>query len=248
MAAAPAVPSPERYLLHLTIGKTTHEKLRYAQALLSHAIPSGDAAQVLDRALDALIVQLERRKFGARVRKRTDRNGQRARRPAPSAGKRHIPAQVRRAVWERDRGQCSFVSAVGCRCKARRFLEFDHVVPVARGGTATVEGLRLRCRTHNQYEADRVFGAEFMSRKRLGARLAAAEARERAAPVRAQGKPREQHEDLLAGLRSLGCRGELARRAAEHSRTVEGATLEDRLRAALKFVGRQSVRARATPA
>jgi hypothetical protein len=127
-------------------------------------------------------------------------------------------------------------------------LEFDHVVPVARGGTATVEGLRLRCRTHNQYEADRVFGAEFMSRKRLGARLAAAEARERAAPVRAQGKPREQHEDLLAGLRSLGCRGELARRAAEHSRTVEGATLEDRLRAALKFVGRQSVRARATPA
>ena len=242
---APGAPSTERYRLHLTIGKATHDKLRYAQALLSHAIPSGDPAQVLDRALEALIVRLEKRKFGARARSRAKRNAQGSRQRSSSTGKRYIPAPVRRAVWERDRGQCTFVGAGGRRCKAQRFLEFDHVVPVARGGTATVEGLRLRCRAHNQYEAERVFGAGFMSRKRHEARPAAPQARggsvapEGPAPA----ELRDEHEEILAGLRSLGCRGELARRAAEFSRTVQGASLEDRLRAALQFVGSRSARA-----
>ncbi len=57
--------APERYGLQLTIGQGTYEKLGYAQALLGHAIPSGDLAAVLDRALDALIGQLERGKFAA---------------------------------------------------------------------------------------------------------------------------------------------------------------------------------------
>jgi hypothetical protein len=154
---------PERFLLKLTISKTTREKLRSAQALLSHAVPTGDVAQVLDRALDALITKLEKRKFGASPRSRE---------PQPSSRKRHIPAPIRRAVWERDRGQCTFVGTNGHRCSSRRFLEFDHVEPVARGGKATVEGIRLRCRAHNQLEAERVFGAGFMAAKREEAGLA----------------------------------------------------------------------------
>ena len=41
-----------------------------------------------------------------------------------------------------------------------RSLEF------ARGGKATVDGIRLRCRPHNQYQAERTYGAAFMQRKR----------------------------------------------------------------------------------
>ena len=52
-------------------------------------------------------------------------------------------------------------------------MEFDHVLEVARGGEASITGLRLRCRAHNQYEAERSFGAEFMRHRRI----AAAEAR-----------------------------------------------------------------------
>ncbi len=228
--AAPA--SPERFLLQLTIGKSTHEKLRYAQALLSHALPTGDVAQVLDRALDTLIAQLERRKLGAA--------GPRPGRHRTTVRKRHVPSHVRRAVWERDQGQCTFVSARGHRCKALRFLEFDHVDPVARGGRATVEGMRLRCRAHNQYEAERTFGAEFMSRKRHEARLAAAGARARAVA-------KEQAQDVFAGLRGLGCRADEARRAAEFSEALHGATPEERMRAALKFLGRRLIQ-RPTPA
>ncbi len=252
MAAAPPA---ERYLLQLTIGRATQEKLRYAQALLSHALPPGDVAGVLDRALDALIGQIETRRFGAAARAARNGAARRSRPRASGVGNRYTPACVRRAVWERDGGRCTFVSELGHRCEARHFLEFDHVVPVARGGTSTVEGLRLRCRAHNQYEADRVFGAGFMCRKRPEGRLEAVETRARSAlageptaPTRDRAgtlEEREKHEelaDLVAGLRSLGCLGERARRAVEFSQTLQGATLEERLRAALQFIGRGPAR------
>jgi hypothetical protein len=48
----------------------------------------------------------------------------------------------------------------------QRGLEFDHVREVARGGDASVENIRLRCRAHNQYTAECTFGAGFMREKR----------------------------------------------------------------------------------
>jgi len=81
---------------------------------------------------------------------------------------------VKRAVRERDQDQCTFQSESGQRCPARMRLEFDHIEPVARGGRATVDGMRLRCRAHNQYAAECAFGAGFMARKREQAREAMA--------------------------------------------------------------------------
>lgn len=199
--------------------KLSRTKLRYAQALLSHALPSGDLDHVLDRALDALIRQLERRKAGIAARPRQAR---------PSVRKRHVPAQVRRDVWERDGGQCTFVGANGKRCGERRLLEFDHIEPVARGGEATIQNIRLRCRTHNQFEAERAFGANFMNHKRTD--------RTPVSPTK------DQARDVLAGLRSLGCRPGDARRAAEYAAALPTANLEERLRAAIQFLGARSTR------
>jgi hypothetical protein len=166
--------APQRFALEVTIGEDTHKKLRYAQALLGHQVPSGDLAQVLDRAFDALIGQLERRKFAATTRPRSHPR-------RPSANARHIPAEVKRAVWERDGGRCTFVTETGQRCPARSRLEFDHTQEVARGGRATVAEIRLRCRAHNQYQAECTFGTAFMRHKREEARRAAAATRARAA-------------------------------------------------------------------
>jgi 5-methylcytosine-specific restriction endonuclease McrA len=80
---------------------------------------------------------------------------------------------VKRAVWQRDGGRCTFVGTNGHRCETRRGLEFDHAEPLARGGQATIANLRLRCRAHNQYEAEREFGSDFMRRKREMRREAA---------------------------------------------------------------------------
>ena len=66
-------------------------------------------------------------------------------------------ASVKRAVWARDDGQCSYAGNGGRRCEARGFLEFHHLTPYATGGSASVENITLRCRAHNEYEADRFF-------------------------------------------------------------------------------------------
>ncbi len=157
--------APQRFALQVTLSQETHDKLRYAQALLGHAVPSGDIAQVLERALDALIGRLEKRRFAACAQSRP-RTGLRR----GGSNPRSIPARVRREVWQRDQGRCTFVSDRGRRCEAVRFLEFDHVTPVARGGESNLAGLRLRCRAHNQHAAERVFGRGFMDEKRRLAR------------------------------------------------------------------------------
>jgi hypothetical protein len=62
------------------------------------------------------------------------------------------------------------VSGDGHRCDERKFLEYDHELPLARGGQTSIANLRLRCRAHNQLEAECVFGAGFMEEKRQGTR------------------------------------------------------------------------------
>lgn len=148
-------------------------KLRYARELMSHVIPSRSAALIYDRSIDLLIRHQEKQKFGLTTARRTA--GQSSGGHAPSLNPRYVPPHVRRAVWERDQGRCTFVAEDGTRCESRDYLEYDHIDPVARGGKATVDRIRLRCRAHNQYEADRVFGATFMERKREQARASGAE-------------------------------------------------------------------------
>ena len=68
---------PERYAIQCTVPQSTYEKLQHARELLGHAVPSGDLAQVLDRALDALNEKLERRKFAKTDRPRPCRRSER---------------------------------------------------------------------------------------------------------------------------------------------------------------------------
>jgi hypothetical protein len=142
--------APDRYKVQVTIGGETLEKLRLAQDLLRHAVPSGDEAVIFDRALSALLADLAQKKFAATEKPR----------PAgpPHNGSRTIPAEIKRRVWVRDLGRCAFVAPTGRRCTERAFLEFHHLVPYALGGEATLANIQLRCRSHNAYEARLWFG------------------------------------------------------------------------------------------
>src|SRR3990170_3613822 len=142
--------APQRYKVQFTARAETYEKLRLAQDLLRHQIPDGDLDQIFFRALTALLEDLARQKCAA-----TDRP--RGGRPA-APGSRHLPAEVKRAVWLRDAGRCVFVGASGHRCTATGFLEFHHVKPHAVGGESTIDNIQLRCRAHNAYEAELSFG------------------------------------------------------------------------------------------
>ncbi len=150
--------APEQYKVQFTASAELHAKLREAQALLRHQIPDGDLEQVFDRALEALLANLRKQKLAATLRPREHRNPGDGAAPDSVPGSRHIPAAVRRAVWARDGGRCAFVSSGGRRCGEEAFLEFHHVVPYASGGRSTVDNIELRCRAHNGYEAERLFG------------------------------------------------------------------------------------------
>jgi hypothetical protein len=206
--------APQRFAVQFTMDQEAHDDLLYAQALLGHALPNGDVAQVFARALKALIARLEQQKFARTERPRPCRASEHA---------RQVPADVKRAVWERDGGQCTFVSEAGHRCESRTRLEYDHVEPVATGGHATVPGLRLRCRAHNQYAAEQQFGRDFMNTKR--------ESRGKA--------PLPEHvAEVIPWLRHLGMRPDEARRWAECCEDMPDASLEERLRHALKCSAR----------
>jgi 5-methylcytosine-specific restriction endonuclease McrA len=86
--------------------------------------------------------------------------------PAPrrDGPRKAIPADVRRAVWARDGGCCSWPLDGGGRCGSTHLLELDHIDPWARFGEPTVANLRVVCRAHNMVAAKRVFGAACVER------------------------------------------------------------------------------------
>jgi hypothetical protein len=89
---------------------------------------------------------------------------------------RYVSAAVRREVYLRDCGRCSFVSGDGRRCEARAFLELDHVEPWVALGRSEADNLPLRCRAHNGLHAHHCFGALHIAGK-IAARRRAAQAR-----------------------------------------------------------------------
>ena len=245
--------APDRYGLQVTIAEATRDKLLRAQALLRHRNPSGDLEVVLDRALDALLAALEKEKFGKTSRPRV------AKARSADADPRYVPNEVRRVVSERDGEQCAFVSDEGVRCTERGFLELDHRTLVCRGGQPTVDGTRILCRPHNQYEAERLLGKDFMREKREQARARRGSAEEPACvdsalPAGAEGTAREAdvghppaaieaHTPELAAvevdrevtlaMRGMGFGAGETSRAMADSAADGATTFEARLRAAL---------------
>jgi hypothetical protein len=87
---------------------------------------------------------------------------------------RHIPSAIKRAIVAKEGLRCSFVGIDGRRCECRAFLEYDHVEPVGRSGGHDEGNVRLLCRAHNQYAAERIYGRNTMSRWRSSAATASA--------------------------------------------------------------------------
>ena len=150
--STPRTPQPlssDRYLVSFTASTAFRDKLERARDLLRHRIPDGDLEAIFSRAVDALIAQLDKE-----VTAKTDR-------PRPAKAPQDpgdVPRAARREVMARDGFQCTYISPDGARCAERGWLEVDHRLCRARGGTGAADNLRVLCRAHNQFEAVRVFG------------------------------------------------------------------------------------------
>jgi len=149
----------DRARFHVTVSRRFLEKLESAKAALSHLRPGATAGELLEEGLDLILAEHARRKgLVAKAR------------PPGKAKDANVPAHVRRAVWLRDRGRCQWPLDCGGVCGSRVRIELDHVRAKALGGKATVDGMRLLCRFHNQFAARLAFGDAWMDRFTRGAR------------------------------------------------------------------------------
>ncbi len=186
--------SEDRFELRVAISRELRDKLQRARDLMRHANPQDDLERVVDRAVDALLEKLEKQRVA-----KTDRPRKTAR-PASTNETDHIPAAVRRAVFERDGLQCTYVDARGKRCACTTWLELDHVVPRADGGVDDIDNLRVRCRAHNQLAAEERFGKEHVAR---------------CTALRHRSRDTEAAELALRGLVHMGFKARAARDAVE---------------------------------
>lgn len=161
-AAVSPTPEPELEPLtadlnriHVTVSRRFLEKLEAARDALSHSHPGAGSAEILEAGLDLLLDRRAQRNGLAKKPRGT---------PLPSTDTDHIPAHVRRAVWERDGGRCQWRLASGETCGSTYRLEIDHITPRAAGGPSTVENCRILCKPHNDRAARQYFGDAWMDR------------------------------------------------------------------------------------
>jgi len=60
-----------------------------------------------------------------------------------------IPEDVRMFVWQRDQGRC-------VQCTSKENLEFDHIIPVSKGGANTARNIQLLCERCNRTKKDTI--------------------------------------------------------------------------------------------
>jgi hypothetical protein len=150
--------APARYRVEFTASEELRDKLKRLEALM----PGHDLADVLDAAVTEKLERLEAKRYG-----KTNKPRKSVGDADMSSGVRGIAAPVKRSVWERDRGQCTFISATGKRCPERHQLEFHHDEPYAFGGDRSPANIRLLCRVHNAYLAEKDFGKAKMDSFRV---------------------------------------------------------------------------------
>ena len=167
-AAAPEPPATttepltaELRRLHVTVTDRFLGKLEAVRAALSHSHPGASDDELLEMGLDLLLERSDRRKGLVKKPRQV---------PGPSADAGHVPAHVRRAVWERDGGKCQWPLASGGICGSTVRLELDHVIPRAAGGPSTVENCRILCGRHNDLAARQFFGDALMDEFTRGMR------------------------------------------------------------------------------
>ena len=154
--------APARHKVQFTASDELRDKLERLQDLMRTTVPDGDLGTIIEQAVSETLERLESQRF---ARTKAPRKSLAETDATPSS--RRIPAPVRRAVHERDRGRCTYEDARGRRCEARDRLEFHHHgQPFARGGAHSVGNIRLMCRTHNQLLAEREYGKSKMARYR----------------------------------------------------------------------------------
>ena len=142
------IPPPSRVRLTFTADEDFLRMVESLRSLRRHKYPEGRLEDLLKESIAMWLAKLTPKARLIPTRQT----------PALRPRSRRIPAALKAAVWERDRGRCAFIGPDGQRCDSKDFLQYDHIVPWSLGGPTTSDNLRLLCRPHNLRLARKTFG------------------------------------------------------------------------------------------
>lgn len=142
--------------LELTISKEVHENLKQAQALISHAVPSGDFGEFLDYVANRIIKQKTSPGTSG------DTGGTRAqlegRAQLEAKARAQFNSSVKRTTLA-DQKCCQYIDPnTGKRCSSNWFLQVDHRHPRWAGGIGAPENAQILCGMHNRLKYRRESG------------------------------------------------------------------------------------------
>lgn len=130
----------EQYSYRLKVPAPLHHQFERVKELLSHQIPDGDINEIL-----AAITRFYLHKQDPQEKKAAP--------PAFWASyespSRYIPRGLKLLLLERAAHQCQYQSPDGRRCTQKRYLDIDHIVPLAGGGQTKLDNLQVLCHAHN---------------------------------------------------------------------------------------------------
>jgi hypothetical protein len=172
-----------RYNFRFAANKEFKEKFERLAEVLGVANPSQHMAEILERAVDLALDKKDlKRKLERRIERETKRRdvaSEEKSRPdeifarEEYAASRYLASGVQERVHARAAYQCEFQGPDGTRCRARTRLEVEHERPFALYRSHDERYLRLYCRAHNRWSAERVYGVEFIQAKIAASRRCA---------------------------------------------------------------------------
>ena len=163
----------EMFNLRFAASKAFKAKLERLAEVLGVVGVSKNMALLFEKAMDIALDKKDPKKKLERRRKREAKKTAKTERLVvkPRAHEVRDPASARvssrQREWllERAGYVCQFVSTDGTRCSERTRLEIDHIHPRGKLGPTELFNLRVLCKPHNQLEAERVYGAEYVRRR-----------------------------------------------------------------------------------
>jgi len=168
IATAPAAPppieaprsrieplTPDRVRFAFTGSKSFLEKVERTRELLRHKYPAGALEDIFTETVECF---LDARDPARKTKPSKPR--------VTNPRRRSIPVWIKDIVFQRDGGRCRFEAPDGGRCEEKGGLEYDHIMPWAKGGKSNdPENVRLLCRAHNRLAAERAFGRRIDRRR-----------------------------------------------------------------------------------
>ena len=145
--------TPTYMQVTLNISNELADKLEKLKCLLSHKRPHMSQADLIEELADLALKKLDpgsqrsvsvARKVEMKL-EATERPTRKCPTKGPLIKRQTISKELKRKVWTRDCGHCSFISKNGVKCQSPFRLQVDHRIPVSCGGTNDLENLRLLC-------------------------------------------------------------------------------------------------------